>query len=165
VPMATPLAVPVVDLPVVWWPWRPRHHHYYCIISFRVFMFLVPLIRRKSVLLFADIKKPIRTIATETWILDPQCTTESETLIEVCIIYHIYIYILHYITYLYNSSEHLQNVCQTPVTQIGSCPGLPMRSSGISIFGVGSHSKISTTKSCCLARRTFESLSDRNVQI
>ena len=39
--MATPLAVPVVDLPVVWWPWRPRHHHYYCIISFRVFMFLV----------------------------------------------------------------------------------------------------------------------------
>ena len=77
--------------------------------------------------------------------------------------YHIYI--LHYITYLYNSSEHLQNVCQTPVTQIESCPGLPMRSSGISIFGVGSHSKISTTKSCCLARRTFESSSDRNVQI
>ena len=63
-------------------------------------MFLVPLIRRKSVLLFADIKKPIRTIATETWILDPQCTTESETLIEVCIIYHIYIYyiILHICT-------------------------------------------------------------------
>lgn len=98
-PMATPLAVPVVDLPVVWWPWRPRHHHYYCIISFRVFMFLVPLIRRKSVLLLADIKKPIRTIATETWILDPQCTTESESLIEVCIIYiHIYIFTLYYIS-------------------------------------------------------------------
>ena len=26
VPMATPLAVPIVDLPVAWWPWRPRHH-------------------------------------------------------------------------------------------------------------------------------------------
>ena len=35
-------------------------------------------------------------MATETWILDPQCTTESETLIEVCIIY---IYItLYYIS-------------------------------------------------------------------
>jgi hypothetical protein len=44
VPMATPLAVPVVDLPVAWWPWRPRHPNYFCIISFRVFMFLVPLI-------------------------------------------------------------------------------------------------------------------------
>ena len=138
------------------------HHLVPCVHVFGCFWLLFPLIRRKSVLLFADIKKPIRTIATETWILDPQCMTESQTLIEVCIIY---IYILHYITYLYNSSEHLQNVCQTPVTQIESCPGLPMRSSGISIFGVGSHSKISTTKSCCLARRTFESSSDRNVQI
>ena len=36
-------------------------------------------------------------MATETWILDPQCTTESETLIEVCIIY-IYYIILHICT-------------------------------------------------------------------
>ena len=38
VPMATPLAVPVVDLPVAWWPWRPRHssrrhRRHHCIIA------------------------------------------------------------------------------------------------------------------------------------
>ena len=72
------------------------HHLVPCVHVFGCFWLLFPLIRRKSVLLFADIKKPIRTIATETWILDPQCMTESQTLIEVCIIY---IYItLYYIS-------------------------------------------------------------------